>query len=157
MGEIEWDDSLSVGMDLIDEQHKMLIEKLKDLSDDLRKGHEQDKILKTLGFMIDYTDFHFTAEEKVMAENDYPELEDQQQQHAEWPDGRAGQIHKRLPAQLAHHSHKRHGPETRNVLERKRAVKIRTAPYFKSPHHLRYAFFRCLTVSIQMFFCSSMQ
>ena len=84
MSEIEWDDSLSVGVDLIDEQHKMLIEKLKDLSDDLRKGHEQDRILKTLGFMIDYTDFHFSAEEKVMADQGYPELEDQQQQHAEF-------------------------------------------------------------------------
>ncbi len=84
MSDIAWDDSLSVGVDLIDEQHKMLIDKLKDLSDDFKQGHEQNKILKTLGFMIDYTDFHFTAEEKVMAENDYPELEDQQQQHAEF-------------------------------------------------------------------------
>lgn len=84
MSEIAWDDSLSVGVDLIDEQHKLLIEKLKDLSDDFKQGHEQNKILRTLGFMIDYTDFHFTAEEKVMAENDYPGLEDQQQQHAEF-------------------------------------------------------------------------
>ena len=84
MSEIAWDDSLSVGVDLIDEQHKLLIEKLKDLSDDFKLGHEQNKILKTLGFMIDYTDFHFTAEEKVMAENDYPGLEEQQQQHAEF-------------------------------------------------------------------------
>jgi hemerythrin len=84
MSEIAWDDSLSVGVDLIDEQHKMLIEKLKNLADDFKKGHEQDRILKTLGFMIDYTDFHFTAEEKVMAEKDYPGLEDQQQQHAEF-------------------------------------------------------------------------
>jgi len=84
MNEIAWDDSLSVGVDLIDEQHKLLIEKLKDLSDDFKQGHEQNKILRTLGFMIDYTDFHFTAEEKVMAENDYPGLEDQQQQHAEF-------------------------------------------------------------------------
>lgn len=84
MSKIEWDDSLSVGVDLIDEQHKMLIEKLKDLSDDLRIGHEQDRILKTLGFMIEYTNFHFTAEEKVMADNDYPGLEMQKQQHAEF-------------------------------------------------------------------------
>jgi hemerythrin len=34
--------------------------------------------------MIDYTDFHFSAEEKVMADQGYPELEDQQQQHAEF-------------------------------------------------------------------------
>ncbi len=84
MSAIEWDDSLSVGVDLIDEQHKMLIEKLKDLSDDFKKGHEQDRILKTLGFMIDYTDFHFTAEEKVMADHEYPGLDIQKQQHAEF-------------------------------------------------------------------------
>ncbi|MFA9453338.1 MAG: bacteriohemerythrin [Candidatus Aminicenantaceae bacterium] len=84
MSEIAWDDSLSVGVGLIDDQHKMLIEKLKDLSDDFKQGHEQNKIMKTLGFMIDYTNFHFTAEEKVMAEYDYTELEDQQQQHAEF-------------------------------------------------------------------------
>ncbi len=84
MNKIEWDDGLSVGMDLIDEQHKMLIEKLKDLSDDFKRGHEQDRILKTLGFMIDYTDFHFTAEEKVMADHEYPGLDIQKQQHAEF-------------------------------------------------------------------------
>ncbi len=33
MSKIEWDDSLSVGVDLIDKQHKMLIQKLKDLSE----------------------------------------------------------------------------------------------------------------------------
>jgi hemerythrin len=84
MSNIEWDDSLSVGVDLIDEQHKMLIEKLADLSDALRKSTEFNEILKTLEFMIDYTDFHFTAEEKTMAENDYPGLEFQQQQHTEF-------------------------------------------------------------------------
>ena len=84
MSEFEWDDSLSVGVDLIDEQHKMLIEKLGDLSDALKKSVEHNEILKTLEFVIDYTDFHFTAEEKTMAENDYPGLEFQQQQHAEF-------------------------------------------------------------------------
>ena len=47
MSEIAWDDSLSVGVGLIDDQHKMLIEKLKDLSDDFKQGHEQNRILKT--------------------------------------------------------------------------------------------------------------
>jgi hemerythrin len=68
---------------LIDEQHKMLIQKLADLSDAFRRGLEQNKIMKTLDFMIDYTDFHFSAEEKVMEENDYPGLEAQKQQHKE--------------------------------------------------------------------------
>ncbi len=84
MSSIEWDDSLSIGIRQIDDQHKMLIQKLSDLSDAFRFGHEQDKILKTLDFMIEYTDFHFTAEEKTMAEHDYPGLEYQKSQHEEF-------------------------------------------------------------------------
>jgi hemerythrin len=84
MSKIEWDESLSVGVDLIDEQHKMLIQKLSDISDAFRHGLEQNKVIKTLDFMIDYTDFHFSAEEEVMAEHDYPGLEEQKQQHKEF-------------------------------------------------------------------------
>ncbi len=84
MTKIEWDDSLSVGVDLIDEQHKMLIQKLRELSDAFKVGREYDKILQTLDFMIEYTDFHFSAEEKTMAEHDYPGLGEQQKQHEEF-------------------------------------------------------------------------
>jgi hemerythrin len=84
MSKIEWSDSLSVGVELIDEQHKMLIQRLSDLSSAFRMGMEQNKVIKTLDFMIDYTDFHFSTEEKVMAENDYPGLEEQKEQHEEF-------------------------------------------------------------------------
>ncbi len=84
MARIEWDDSLSVGVGLIDEQHKMLIQKLKDLSDAINEGREFNKIMKTLDFMIDYTDFHFSEEEKRMAEHGYPGLADQQNQHEQF-------------------------------------------------------------------------
>ena len=84
MSKIEWDESLSVGVDLIDEQHKMLIQKLSDLSSAFRMGEEQNKIIKTLEFMFDYTDFHFSSEENVMEENDYPGLEEQKKQHEEF-------------------------------------------------------------------------
>jgi hemerythrin len=84
MAKIEWDDSLSVGVGLIDEQHKMLIQKLQDLSDAINEGREFNKIMKTLDFMIDYTDFHFSEEEKRMSEHGYPGLEDQQNQHGQF-------------------------------------------------------------------------
>jgi len=84
MAQIEWNNSLSVGVELIDEQHKMLIQKLKDLSDALKERKEYNKIIQTLDFMIDYTDFHFTAEENLMAKHDYPGLEDQKKQHEEF-------------------------------------------------------------------------
>jgi len=84
MTKIEWTDSLSVGVESIDDQHKMLIQILKDLSDAFNQGHEQNKIIQTMDFMIEYTDFHFSAEEKLMAENDYPGLAQQKTQHNEF-------------------------------------------------------------------------
>ena len=84
MGKIEWDNSLSIGIDLIDEQHKMLIQRLNDISVAIEMSHGVEKIVQTLEFMVDYTDFHFSAEEEHMAKHDYPGLDNQKQQHEEF-------------------------------------------------------------------------
>ena len=86
MAKIEWNDSLSIGIDLIDEQHKMLIQRLNDLSKAVEMKQGETEIMKTLEFMIDYTDFHFSAEEKHMTEQEYPGLDYQQKQHKEFKD-----------------------------------------------------------------------
>ena len=84
MTEIKWDDSLSVGIDLIDEQHKMLIQRIKDLSEAVNSSRGAGQTGKTLGFMIDYTEFHFSTEEKHMIEADYAGYEFHRQQHEEF-------------------------------------------------------------------------
>ena len=84
MARIELKDSLSVGVKLIDEQHKMLIQRLSDLSEAIEMSRGEVEIVKTLGFMVDYTDLHFSAEEDIMAEQNYPGLEHQKKQHAEF-------------------------------------------------------------------------
>jgi len=84
MTRIEWDDSLSVGVDLIDEQHKMLIQRIKDLSEAVASGRGRGQIGKTLGFMIDYTEFHFSTEEKHMTELSYEEFDIHKKLHEEF-------------------------------------------------------------------------
>jgi hemerythrin-like metal-binding protein len=81
---IEWDESLSVGIELIDEQHKMLIERTNAIAEavDMKRGLE--KIIQTLNFMIEYTEFHFSAEEKVMMDNDYPKYTDHRKLHEDF-------------------------------------------------------------------------
>ncbi|MHA1135013.1 MAG: bacteriohemerythrin [Candidatus Thorarchaeota archaeon] len=69
---MECDESLSVGIELIDEQHKMLIERTNTISEAVENTRGLEKIMQTLDFMIEYTEFHFSAEEKVMTDNDYP-------------------------------------------------------------------------------------
>jgi hemerythrin len=84
MTEIKWDDSLSVNVELIDEQHKMLIQRIRDLSDAVNSSRGATEIGKTLGFMIDYTEFHFSTEEKHMTKLGYPELDVHRGQHDEF-------------------------------------------------------------------------
>ena len=81
MTEIQWEDSLSVFVDLIDEQHKMLIQRIRDLSDAVTSSRGAGQICKTLGFMIDYTEFHFSTEEKHMVDLTYPGFDINKEQH----------------------------------------------------------------------------
>lgn len=84
MEKIEWNDGLSIGVDLIDGQHKMLIQRLSEVSEAIQMNQGEGAIAKTLDFLIGYTDFHFSTEEKQMTEQNYPGLDLQKQQHEEF-------------------------------------------------------------------------
>lgn len=84
MPSLEWNDDLSVGIGLIDEQHKMLIERTNAIAEAVEMKRGLEKILQTLSFMIEYTEFHFSAEEKVMIDNDYPKLAEHQKLHEDF-------------------------------------------------------------------------
>ncbi len=58
MTQIEWNNDLSIGIKLVDEHHKMLIQRLNDLSKAVEMHHGEAEIMKTLQFLIDYTTFH---------------------------------------------------------------------------------------------------
>ena len=86
MVRIEWNDGLATGIELVDKQHKMLLEKLNDISEAIENQMGVDVIIKTLDFMVDYTDFHFTDEEKHMTEHKYPRIEYHKKMHREFVD-----------------------------------------------------------------------
>ncbi|NIS21839.1 MAG: hemerythrin family protein, partial [Thermoplasmata archaeon] len=84
MTEIAWTPDLATGVELIDEQHKQLIDRMNELDRAVRFSRGVPKIIKTLDFLIEYTDFHFGTEEKNMVELKYPEYEDHKENHAEF-------------------------------------------------------------------------
>ena len=81
MEKIQWDESLSVGVELIDDQHKMLIMKLIDLSNAVEEHQEAAFIMRTIDFLTDYSNFHFSAEEKEMEMANYPDIEEHKTYH----------------------------------------------------------------------------
>ncbi len=70
----KWEDSYSVGVRKIDEQHKKLFDLINQLGNAMITGKGRDIISKLLKELKDYTVYHFTDEEKLMEDNGYPEL-----------------------------------------------------------------------------------
>ena len=79
-----WEDSLSVGVGLIDEQHKMLLSRLAELSDAVSQRQGSGQIVGTLSFLSEYVDFHFSTEERHMTANDYPKYDDHRAAHEQF-------------------------------------------------------------------------
>ena len=84
MSKIDWSDDLSVGVELIDEQHKQLIEHLNNLSNAVKNYQGPTEIPDTLSFLIDYTDFHFSEEEQSMKAHNYPAYDTHKAKHEEF-------------------------------------------------------------------------
>ena len=81
---LEFDQSLVTGNDMIDTQHKELIGKIDDLLTFCEESKEKVKAIKMLGYLAEYTEFHFAAEEKLQAEISYPAIEEHKKKHAEF-------------------------------------------------------------------------
>ena len=79
-----FDETLITGNDMIDTQHKELIERI----NKLLILCENDKPAKreaidTLDYLSDYTEFHFGEEEKLQEKVGYPELKEHNKKHDE--------------------------------------------------------------------------
>lgn len=77
MSRIEWDDSLSIGVDVIDEQHKKLIDLHNHIHDSILGTGEEDSEIVTrevVKEVMDYTAYHFKCEQEYMEKIGYPDL-----------------------------------------------------------------------------------
>lgn len=66
-----WDASLSVGIDVIDGQHRRIVDYINEL-DVARTNDDQEKITQVLEGLVDYTRTHFAFEEDMMQQAGYP-------------------------------------------------------------------------------------
>lgn len=79
---IFWTPSLSVGVDMIDEQHKVWFEKANELFEAGRQQRAKEYIVSMFDFLDDYTKQHFRDEEAYMEKIRYPEIDAQKAAHA---------------------------------------------------------------------------
>ncbi|UZP66576.1 bacteriohemerythrin [Desulfovibrio mangrovi] len=81
MPNIVWSDELSLGIDMIDRQHKMLIRLCNHLLIAIRRGKSHSELQALFHELSEYTVYHFSAEEKFMEELKYPKLKEHRESH----------------------------------------------------------------------------
>jgi hemerythrin-like metal-binding protein len=68
-----WNDDLATGNEAIDTQHKQLFKAINDLIDACFTGAGHAKLDPTVQFLVDYTEKHFSDEEKLQQQCGYPD------------------------------------------------------------------------------------
>ncbi|OHD55534.1 MAG: hemerythrin [Spirochaetes bacterium GWF1_51_8] len=84
MAFVAWNDSLSVSIAAIDDQHKKLIDIMNELHDAMKTGKGKDALTSVLEKMAGYTVEHFSFEENMLNENGYPGFNGHKFQHDEF-------------------------------------------------------------------------
>lgn len=82
MSLIKWNDSLSVNVVRIDQEHKKLVGMINELTDAMKAGRGKDVLGKILDGLISYTASHFQLEEKYFQQVKYPDAAAHKQEHA---------------------------------------------------------------------------
>ncbi|MDR2868920.1 MAG: bacteriohemerythrin [Deferribacteraceae bacterium] len=82
MAEVQWSDTLSVKIELFDNEHKQLIAIINNLYSAQQQGRTLEAIAKTINELSGYAKTHFKHEEEYLEQINSPELNLQQEQHA---------------------------------------------------------------------------
>lgn len=78
---IQWRDSLSIGVDTIDNQHKELLKRFDTLLTACEEGKGAEELKRLLAFLEEYIHVHFTDEEALQKLHNYPGYEEHRKQH----------------------------------------------------------------------------
>lgn len=89
---ITWEDKYNLGIPVIDEQHRKLVDLCNELYEGLKQHRAnegegwQTVLSNTLREAVQYTKFHFDAEEKILMAAGYKNLAHHKQCHVEFVD-----------------------------------------------------------------------
>jgi len=75
MALINWEEKFQVNLNLIDNQHKKLVDILNRLHESMSKGKGNEVLESVIKDLITYTKTHFADEEKLMIENKYSQYD----------------------------------------------------------------------------------
>jgi hemerythrin len=72
MGKFVWTEQLNIGIEVIDQQHRRIVEYINQLDDARSNNLSREEIRWLLNDLVDYTVSHFAFEESLQEEARYP-------------------------------------------------------------------------------------
>jgi hemerythrin-like metal-binding protein len=81
MNKIIWEEKMSVGIQIIDIQHKTLIDSINEFYNAIGGSSHNDLTHKLLKKMKEYSIFHFNSEEALLKKHAYPEFDGHKKEH----------------------------------------------------------------------------
>jgi hemerythrin len=83
---VEWHDSYSIGIRLVDDQHKELINLTNRLHEASVLGWDKSKVafMSAIRGTVDYVGYHFSTEEKIMERVNYPDYKVHKKEHSDF-------------------------------------------------------------------------
>lgn len=78
---IKWEDRFSVNNEIIDNQHKRLIDLLNELNIAIQSGSGQDDLISIVDLIVNDIKEHFETEEGFMNKADYKNFTEHKQEH----------------------------------------------------------------------------
>jgi hemerythrin len=77
----EWSESMSVGVPLLDSDHKALIQLINQLHNAVEDREESSVLAQIFESLVAYIRLHFEREEQVMEACGYPEISEHKEEH----------------------------------------------------------------------------
>ena len=81
MANIHWTQDMSVGVESLDNDHKLLLSLVNQLDDAIRAGIGEDTVSSVLDALLDYAEYHFSREEALLDACGYPDDEAHKHTH----------------------------------------------------------------------------
>lgn len=78
---VQWTKNLEIGVPFVDADHKVLIDLLNQVEACIVENEESTVLGSVLDALVEYTEYHFHREEKMMAFSGYADLEQHAQTH----------------------------------------------------------------------------
>lgn len=78
---IQWRDSLAIGVDAVDNQHKELLLRFDRLLMACHAGQGIEELKRLMGFLEEYVNTHFNDEEALQRLHRYPEYDTHRTEH----------------------------------------------------------------------------